>query len=86
MGARWGQGWAQKQTKYLITHNKKTMAKKRVSGISGLDRAIKSTRTKISAKKKLTSSIKTAKKKKATLTKLQNQLKRMGGRTSGKRR
>ncbi len=62
------------------------MAKKRVSGISGLDRAIKSTRTKISAKKKAASAVKSAKKKTATLTKLKNQLKRMGGRTSGKRR
>ena len=61
------------------------MAKKKVSGIGALDRQIKATRSKISAKKKTASAIKTARKKKATLQTLQNQLKRMGGRT-GKRR
>ena len=62
------------------------MAKKKVSGIGALDRQIKSTRSKISAKKKAASAVKTAKKKKTTLQKLQNQLKRMGGRTTSKRR
>lgn len=57
------------------------MAKKKVSGIGALDRQIKSTRSKISAKKKAASAVKSAKKKKVTLQKLQNQLKRMGGST-----
>ncbi len=61
------------------------MAKKKVSGIGALDRQIKSTRSRISAKKKAASAVKTAKKKKAKLQKLQNQLKRMDGPT-GKRR
>jgi hypothetical protein len=62
------------------------MAKKKVSGIGALDRQIKSTRSKISAKKKAASAVKSAKKKAATLAKLKNQLKRMGGKATTKRR
>lgn len=57
------------------------MAKKKVSGVGALDRQIKATRTKISAKKRAASAVKSAKKKSATLAKLKNQLKRMGGST-----
>ena len=57
------------------------MAKKKVSGVGALDRQIKATRTKISAKKRAASAVKSAKKKAATLAKLKNQLKRMGGST-----
>ncbi|MFZ4056968.1 MAG: hypothetical protein ACOYKE_02465 [Ferruginibacter sp.] len=55
------------------------MARKKVSGIGAIDRQIKSTRTKISAIKKKASAEKTAKRKKAQLAKLQNQLRRMSG-------
>lgn len=61
------------------------MAKKKVSGIGALDRQIKATRSKISAKKRAASAVKSAKKKKATLLKLQSQLKRLGGSKSKRR-
>jgi hypothetical protein len=62
------------------------MAKKKVSGIGAIDRAIKSTRTKISAIKKKANQAKAAVRKKRTLDKLKTQLKRMSGSTRTKRR
>lgn len=62
------------------------MAKRKVSGLGALDRQIQSTRKAISAKKKKAAAVKSAKKKAATLSRLKNQLKRMGGSTAKKRR
>jgi predicted DNA-binding protein YlxM (UPF0122 family) len=62
------------------------MAKKKVSGIGAVDRQIKATRTKISAIKKKASVVKSVKRKQSILTKLKTQLKRMGGRTTSKRK
>lgn len=58
------------------------MAKKKkgVAGIAGLDRQIKSVRTKISAINKRRSAEKAAKRKAATLNKLKNKYKSLTGR------
>ena len=61
------------------------MATKKKTG-SSLDRAIKATRTKIAAVNKKAREEKAAKKKAATLAKLKNQLKRIGGTTRSKRK
>ena len=57
------------------------MAKKRKAGGAGLDRAIKSTRAKISAINKKKSAEKAAKRKAATLNKLRNKLKTLSHRS-----
>ena len=58
----------------------------RKAGIGALDRAIKATRAKIAAVNKKKREAKAAAKKKSTLAKLKNQLKRAGGSVSTKRR
>ncbi|MBC7509665.1 MAG: hypothetical protein H7320_13095 [Ferruginibacter sp.] len=50
------------------------MAKKKVAGVGAIDRAIKATRAKISAKKKAANAVKAAKRKTAVLAKLKRQL------------
>lgn len=52
---------------------------------SGLDRAIKATRAKIAAVNAKKRAEKATKKKQATLAKLKNQLKRIGGTTTKRR-
>ncbi len=54
--------------------------KKSAAGVAGLDRAIKSTRTKITAINKKKSAEKAAKKKAAMLSKLKTKLKTLSGR------
>ena len=60
--------------------------KKKVSGIGAVDRKIDATRKAISAVKRKAAAEKAAKKKAATLTKLQNELKRTKKTPARKRR
>ncbi|TWI80532.1 hypothetical protein IQ13_3210 [Lacibacter cauensis] len=62
------------------------MATKKKAGVGAIDRAIKSTRSKIAAIKRKESEKKRAAKKAKQLAALKNQLKRMGCRSAGKRR
>lgn len=55
------------------------MAKKRSSGLAGIDRQLKATRAKIASIKRKESEKKRAVKKAKQLASLKNQLKRLGG-------
>lgn len=62
------------------------MAKKKSTGLAGIDRQLKATRAKIASIKRKESEKKRAAKKAKQLASLKNQLKRLGGRTAKRRK